>query len=601
MRIPVLLLLALTLPAPCVLARQDLAKKGLPKSLLLLDTQGRKTTVLPIQKGEALVLFFIGSECPISNSYAPAYSKLYKAWRDKKVRFLAINAVDRDASLVEKHRKAYSIPFAVLMDPGQRAARAFGATVTPHTFLVADGKILYKGRITDRWGSRTAKRNGQVRQDLDRAIRDWSQGKDVAVKETQAFGCAIPDASHSKDASPSSPYTYAEHVLPILQKRCMECHREGEVAPFAMEDYDDVRSWADEIVEFTKKGIMPPWKAVGPKGVFKDDCRLSDREKRILEVWAAGGTPKGDLAKAPSMPTFPSGWKLGKPDLILELPEYEVSAEGDEEYVLFVLPLTEDEQRDIRAIDYQPGNKKVVHHMLGFLDAGHQGRALDAADPKPGYRRFGGPGFRPEHILGGWAPGARVRPLPEGVAFHIGPGRDMVVQMHYYKTGKLEKDRSRIGIYFSKKAPAKYAYTHELAQFRFKIPAGAKNHAVKKRIRLRADVEIHTLFPHMHLLGSRMSLEARLPDGSHKTLIDVRDWDFNWQLIYEPVQPILLPKGTQLTLTGWYDNSAANPRNPHRPPQDMGFGERTVDEMCYFLSTITFPAFPKLEFRKRRR
>lgn len=381
----------------------------------------------------------------------------------------------------------------------------------------------------------------------------------------------------------------------------MECHRDGEVAPFAMEDYEDVRSWADEIAEFTTQGIMPPWKAVGPKGRFKDDCRLSDKQKEILSVWAKGGTPKGDPKKAPPMPVFPSGWKLGKPDLILELPKYIVTADGDEEYVLFVLPLTEDEKKNIRALDYQPGNKKVVHHMLGFLDAGHQGRALDAADPKPGYRRFGGPGFRPEHILGGWAPGARVRPLPQGVAFHIGPQRDMVVQMHYYKTGKEEIDQSLIGVYFSKTEPKQYAYTHELAQFRFKIPAGAKNHAVRKRIQLRADVEIHTLFPHMHLLGKRMSLVAKIPGGKEQTLIDVRDWDFNWQLIYEPSKTITLPKGTELTLTGWYDNSASNPRNPHRPPQEMGFGERTVDEMCYFLSTITFPDFPKLEFRKRNR
>ena len=597
MRYSSVLLLAVFLMATPTWARQG----TLPKTLELSDTGGKTTKVLPLPKDEALVVFFIGTGCPISNSYAPTYGKLARRFADKKVRFLAINSVDPDADVVARHRKDYSIPFPVLMDPKLAAKRALGAQVTPHAFLIAGNRILYEGRISDRWGSRTAKRGGEVKQDLALAIQSWISGKPGAVTSTKAYGCAIPDPGSPGSNGTTSPYNYSEHVLPILQKRCMECHREGEVAPFAMEDYDDVKSWADEIVEFTSRGIMPPWKAVGPKDRFKDDCRLSDKEKEVLAVWAKGGTPRGDPGKASPMPTWPSGWKLGKPDLILELPRYTVTADGDEEYVLFVLPLTQDEQRNIRALDYQPGNKKVVHHMLGFLDPKHQGRALDEADPKPGYRRFGGPGFRPEHILGGWAPGARVRPLPEDVAFHIGPQRDMVVQMHYYKTGKEETDRSRIGVYFSKGEPKRYAYTHELAQFRFKIPAGAKNHAVRKRIKLRTEVEIHTLFPHMHLLGKRMSLVARLPDGKLQTLIDVRDWDFNWQLIYEPTRPIRLPAGTELTLTGWYDNSADNPRNPHRPPQDMGFGERTIDEMCYFLSTITFPRFPKLEFRKRNR
>ncbi len=376
--------------------------------------------------------------------------------------------------------------------------------------------------------------------------------------------------------------TYSEHIAPILWENCASCHRPGEVGPFPLLTYEDAVKRANFLVEVTEERRMPPWKAEPGFGEFHDARTLTAEQIEQLARWAEAGAPEGDRSKLPSPPRFPEGWQLGEPDLILEMPEpFEVPASGRDVFRCFVLPIDLPEDRTVAAVEFRPGNRGVVHHALFFLDSTGQARKLEAADPKPGYSSFGGIGITPTGSLGGWAPGATPRRLPEGYGRRLSKGSDLVLQVHYHPIGKPETDRSVVGLYFTERPAEKIIMGLPLVNYKdVYIPAGKSDHEVKASLELPADVTVIGISPHMHYIGREMKVVANLPDGSQEPLIWVQDWDFNWQGQYQYKVPIRLPKGTVLELLATYDNSAANPSNPSDPPKLVTWGEQTTDEMC---------------------
>lgn len=396
-------------------------------------------------------------------------------------------------------------------------------------------------------------------------------------------------AADVQAATPSATPTFSKDVASILWKSCADCHRPGEVGPFSLLDYEDAAKRADFLADVAADRRMPPWKAEPGFGEFHNERRLSDADIATLRRWADAGAPKGDDAELPAKPKFVDGWSLGQPDLILQMPEaFTVPADGPDVYRCFVIPIGLGENRTVAAAEFRPGNRRVAHHAIMYLDANGAARQRDEKEPGMGYASFGGPGVLPTGGLGGWAPGAVPQRLPEGVGKFLRKGSDLVLQMHYHPNGKVETDRSSVGIYFTKQPATTIVGGIAILNTRLNIPAGESRHRVTAKSEpMPVDVNLMGLGPHMHLLGREMKVTAERPDGQTVPMLWIKDWDFNWQGAYGFRAPIRLPKGSVIHVEAVYDNSADNPHNPNSPPQRVTWGEQTTDEMCLVSVQLT--------------
>ncbi len=384
--------------------------------------------------------------------------------------------------------------------------------------------------------------------------------------------------------------TYTKDVAPILYKNCASCHRPGQVAPFSLLTYRDAAARALQIAAVTGQRYMPPWKPEPGYGHFSNERRLSDADIRTLGEWARAHAPMGNPKDLPPAPVFASGWFAGEPDEALSIPgKSMIAADGPDRFQCFVLPYNADAERFVKSMEFRPGNPRVVHHALVFIDTSGKARKLDQAAHGAGYPCFGGPGFIPAGMLGGWAPGATPAQLPNGLAITIPKGADLVLQIHYHPSGKPETDTSVAGLRFTG-APEKGLTSMVVLSRRIDIPAGDAHYEVKSSLEVPEDVKAIGITPHAHYLCKDMKVTAQLPDGKSMPLIWIKDWDFNWQGQYRFASPVDLPKGTRITLDYIYDNSAANPRNPSNPPRRVTFGEQTTDEMALAFLAVELPS-----------
>jgi hypothetical protein len=337
---------------------------------------------------------------------------------------------------------------------------------------------------------------------------------------------------------------------------------------------------------------MPPFRAVHGYGEFQDENRLTDSEIQVLTEWAKAGAPRGDAKAEPKPPTFPSSeWALGEPDLILTPDRpFRLSADGEDVYRNFVLKSDWKQPIWVKAMQVKPGNSKVVHHVIAFLDNAGRGASLAAQskDGEDGYTSSGGGvGFLPSGSIGGWAPGQVVRKTPEGIAFKIEAGESIVMQVHYHKSGKEEIDQTKLGLYLAKEPIQKEMNLNWIFNFGIDLPAGEAAHMERQVFVYPRDVTIYGAMPHMHLLGRKMKSWLELPDGTKKPLVQIDDWSFNWQLTYAFKNPIHVPKGSKQIIEAVYDNSEGNPINPNSPPKRVTWGEATTDEMFLMIVPYT--------------
>ena len=383
--------------------------------------------------------------------------------------------------------------------------------------------------------------------------------------------------------------TFSREIAPILWKNCAGCHRSGEVGPFPLLTYKDVAKRADFLAEITQERRMPPWKPEPGFGEFHDARTLTDAEIKLIADWAKAGAPEGNPADLPALPRFADGWQLGTPDLILEMPEaFTIPANGPDIQRCFPIAMPIDGDKTVAAVEFRPGNRRVVHHSILYLTAKGAAKAKDAADAGPGYASFGGPGVVPTGALGGWAPGAFPRRLPDGTARMLKAGNDLIMQIHYHPDGKAETDKSVVGLYFTKTPVKKLVGGIAVRSRDIDIPAGeARHHVEAQSSPLPADYTAIGITPHMHNVAREVKVVAESPDGSTIPLIWIKDWDFNWQGQYQYKTPLRLPKGTIVKMDVYYDNSVANPRNPSSPPRAVKWGEQTTDEMCLLAIQVT--------------
>jgi hypothetical protein len=383
--------------------------------------------------------------------------------------------------------------------------------------------------------------------------------------------------------------TFSRDIAPIVYGNCVSCHRPGEVAPFSLMKYEDVKKRADQIMDVTHDRYMPPWKAEPGYGKFVGERRLSDAQIELISDWCKAGAPEGDAKDLPTMPVFSTGWLLGEPDQVVKLTvPFKLPADGHDQFRAFVLPLNNLENKWVSAVEFHPDNRKIVHHALFFLDNSGAAAKKEAAanDGNPGYIAFGGPGFLPSGGLGGWAPGAISKLLPDGWARPVKKGSDLVVQIHFHPDGKEETETFSMGIYYAKAPTEHIVASGNAHKFLINIPPGDRNYVVTAQYKVPVDVDMIGITPHAHLICKDMKATATLPDGKQIRLIWIKDWDFNWQGTYQYAEPIRLPAGSVVDMKYVYDNSADNIHNPNNPPKAIHFGEQTTDEMAFLFMEL---------------
>jgi len=526
-----------------------------------------KTRSLDDYKDKLVVLAFVGTECPLAKSYAPRLRDLAAEFEKQGVVFLGVDANMQD-SLTEigTYARIHGLTFPMLKDNNNELADQVGAVRTPEVFLLDKDRVIrYWGRIDDQYGFKTGA--GYVKPKLNQrnladAITAVLAGKEVSIPVAKADGCFIGRVAKTK---PHGEVTYSNQIARIMQNRCVECHRPGEVAPFTLASYDEVVGWAETIREVVQEGRMPPWYADPKHGHFANDARLSAEEKQQVSTWVENGCPKGDAKDLPEPRKFVEGWRAGEPDQVVWMRDepFTVPAEGTIDYQFFTADPGWTTDKWIQATEARPGNRSVVHHIIVFVQ------------PKDGNDNSGRGG------IGGYAPGMTPEVNPPGTAIFVPAGSKLVFQMHYTTNGTQQDDRSMVGIHFADPTTVKKMVRGGMVgDTAFKIPPGDGNFEIKAKHLFLKDTLLLNLTPHMHLRGKSFKFEAEYPDGTREVLLDVPNYDFNWQLRYYLAEPKLMPKGTRMHCTAHFDNSADNAANPD-PTKTVTFGDQTWEEMMF--------------------
>ncbi|MBX7166882.1 MAG: redoxin domain-containing protein [Pirellulales bacterium] len=543
----------------------------------LPTSSGETWSLADASEASLLVIAFMGTECPLAQLYAPRLEALARQYESRGVRLVAVDANAQDSlEEIKAFAEQFNLTFPVLKDEGARVADALGATRTPEVFLLdASRTVRYHGRVDDQ-GRVGFVRLEVGRNDLAVAMDELLAGKPVSQPELPAIGCLI---GRRRESTTSAPVTYAKEVSRIFQRRCIECHRAGEIGPFSMENFDDVAGWADMIREVVEQERMPPWFANPAYGKFLNDARLTPEEKQTIFAWIDAGAPLGDASDLPAPRQFVEGWNIGEPDQVVKTSEtpFEVPAEGVLDYEHFVVDPGWTEDKWIVAAEVRPGARSVVHHVF-----------VMCIPPNEKFQMFkiafdGG-------LIGGYAPGMPPFLANPGVARKVKAGSKIVFQLHYTPNGRPQQDITSVGFKFCDASQVQQEVEVRGASYwMFMIPPGAANHELHASYKFRKDEYVANLLPHMHLRGKAFRYVAKYPDGTSEILLDVPKYDFNWQIQYEFDKPKLMPKGTTLECTGVYDNSADNPANPD-PTEWVRPGEQTWHEMMIgWYSTLTVP------------
>ncbi len=483
------------------------------------------------------------------------------------MRFIGINSNQQDSiEDIEAYVAEFGILFPIAKDYGNEVADKYGVTRTPEVILLdGDMNIRYRGRIDDQYLPGRTRPEPQ-RQDLVIALREVKAGETVSLAQTEPQGCLI---GRVREPVTDSSITFTNQVSRILNNNCVECHRESEIGPFALTNYDEVIGWADMMLETIDDGRMPPWHADPAHGEFTNARRMSEEDKQTLRDWVAAGTPHGDVKDLPEAPEFTTGWDLPRePDIVLEMRDrpFSIPTDGTVEYQYYVSDLGFEEDVWVTGAQIIPGDRGVVHHSIVYI------RPPDGS-------RFRGVGW-----LSAYVPGQRPLQLPEGYARRIPKGSKLVFQMHYTPNGEPSHDLSKIGLVFTTAQEVTHeVYTTVAVDQEFEIPPGDPAFSVDAEIGyLPPNGELLGFSPHMHLRGSAMQVYGT-KHGERQILVDVPHYDFNWQHIYELKEPLPLSEFDSVEITATFDNSPENPVNPD-PSEHVTWGEQSWEEMtlCFF-------------------
>lgn len=543
-------------------------------SFTLRDYLGASHSLDDWRDKRAVVVVFLGTECPLAKLYGPRLNELASEYGPQGVAFVGIDANKQDSLLeIGHYAREFKIDFPLLKDATGSVADQFGATRTPEAFVLnSKGNVLYHGRIDDQFGV-GYQRQREVKRELANALDEIVAGRLVTTSFTEPAGCYI---GRKSEKPATGEITYTKHIAGMVDKHCVRCHRDGQIAPFTLTSYDDVSSWSETICEVVDDGRMPPWHANPKYGHFSNDAEMPAEDKRLFHEWVKNGMPEGDPADLPEPTKYAEGWQIPTPDMIVKMPKpYTVQAKGTVPYQYFEVDTTFDKDVWIRGAEVRPGNRAVVHHIfLFYVPAGQE--KVKGEDPLM-------------NAVATFAPGMPAELYPEGYARLVPAGSRLVFQVHYTPSGTEQTDQSEVGLVFAE--PDRDYKEIKLAVVineEFRIPPGDPNYPVHAKHEFKHDTTLHALMPHMHYRGKAYRFTARYPDGKEEILLDVPRYDFNWQNLYSLVEPKLLPKGTVVAAEAHFDNSADNLANPD-PKQEVRWGEQTWEEMMLGSMVISKP------------
>ena len=596
------LLIPVVLLTACVSARMvcgaDIGSRI--ESFSLPDVHGRDRSLDELADKPVVVIAFLGTECPLARLYAPRLQEMSEAYAARGVAFVGVDANQQDSlSDLSAFSQQQGIKFPLLKDRDQKVADQFGAVRNPEVFVLDKGRaIRYRGRIDDQYGlgSSSGYARTEVKtRNLGDALDALLVGKEVSQPSTQVTGCII---GRKAKTEPRGEVTYTKHIAALLQDRCVACHRPGQVGPFALTDYDEVAGWGAMIKEVVSDGRMPPWSASPQFGHFANDARLSDAEKKLIHAWVDNGCPQGNPADLPAPKKWVDGWMIGEPQQVLRMEKaHKVPAEGVIPYQMFVVDPGWTEDKWIQKAEVLPSNRGVVHHIIAAISApgsrvfsgegggesprsgADRGARIRAAR---GSRGAGGAALGDDFggsKLTSYVPGRPPTTYEPGVAMFAPKGSKILFQIHYTPNGQETEDQSYIGLVFADaKTVKKRAHVLGVTGFDFEIPPYDEHYKVTAETLIHSDQLLLSMSPHMHLRGKSFRYEALFPDGTSEVLVDVPKYDFNWQLTYELAKPRLLPAGSKLQCTAYFDNSESNIANPD-PSKAITWGPQTWDEM----------------------
>lgn len=542
-------------------------------------TVAGQVVVIPCPQ-DYTVICFLGTECPLAKLYASRLVKLEQSFGEQGFQFLAINSNQQDSksewmAYLERNR----IQFSAVKDRDQSLADRYSIQRTPEVVVVdRRDQILYRGRIDDQYLPGVTRSKPQ-RNDLQIALSQIAAGEKVTVPETQPEGCLL---GRVKKAVENPTVTYAQHVAPIFQKHCVECHRAGDIGPFVMDDYDEIVGWGDMIVETIDNGRMPPWHADPAHGSFTNERRLTAAEKELVRRWVDEGYPMGDESKIVAGPQRAEGWQLPRqPDVVLPMRSvpFTVPADGSIEYQYFVVDPGFKEDKWVSAAEVVPGNRAVVHHSIVFV------RPPDGVASE-------GIGW-----LSAFVPGQRPPIYDPTIARKIPAGSKLVFQQHYTTNGTENEDLTKIGIVFADPEEVRREMMTLIAiNQEFEIPPGESAVKVPARLNwLPKDGQLHSVSPHMHFRGKAFStIATRKNTPAESLLLRVNQYDFNWQHIYEFSQPIDLNEIAAIDVQMVFDNSDQNLFNPN-PNEFVMWGDQTWEEMAVAFFSVSRPIKPIAE------
>lgn len=544
----------------------------------LTDHQGKSRSLYYYDEDTnvlAVVLIFTGNGCPNVHQMVSTIKALRNQFTPQGVLFWMIdaNSADNRSNIVVKATAA-GIDLPILHDRAQIVARAYHASTTPEAICVskADWSIFYRGAIDDRIGSNAV---ASTQSYLSRALTDFLAHGVVTLKQTRTAGCDIT-------LSPQPPVSYSADIAPLLQNKCIGCHSPGNIAPFAMTNYNKVRGFSAQIKEEVLAGRMPPWHADPIYGAFSNDSSLRPEQASMLIQWIDEGSPRGGGPDPlETVPPPPADWPLGTPDFILNLPMVEnIPATGEVAYRYRTVPLPANfpVHAWLRAAAVRPGNRKVVHHVLVFV--GSHNSANNAGG-------LGG-------FFAGYVPGYLDTAYPAGTGKRLYRTNSLEFQLHYTTAGTPQTDDTQLGLYLAPSQPPMELQTRSSYRWGgLAVGAGVSDQPVSAttyKHTFSRNAYLYEMSPHMHLRGSRFRYEAVYPGGAREVLLAVPRYDFLWQTLYRLAKPKYLPAGTIIECSGAWDNSPMNKANPN-PNASVYFGEQTDDEM--FIGFFNFAEIPR--------
>jgi peroxiredoxin len=550
----------------------------------LSDYRGKEVSLSDFRNSKLVVLAFLGTECPLAKQYASRLEQIALRYRQDQVVVVGVNSnVQDNLTEVAAFVRRNGLRYMMLKDAGNVVADAVGASRTPEVLLLDSRRIIrYRGRIDDQF-SVGIMRDKPGREDLKAAIEELLAGKQVSVPQTTVTGCRI---GRVREAIESSEVNYSDHIASIFRDHCVNCHREGEIAPFSLASYEDVVGWGEMIAEVVRENRMPPWHADPRYGKFSNDCSLSEADKQLIYTWVRNGCPEGNRGQIVQSEILSDGWQLPRePDKIFKMaakPHTVPASVGPEgiAYQNFWVDPGFSKDTWIKAIEVRPGNRVVVHHIVVYLHP--HGKEENFRGFLTG-REF--------YYLGAYLPGFLAgEPFPPGAAKKIPAGSWLRFEMHYVPVGTEQQDLSYLGLLLEDADKVtNEVRTLAVVKSDFEIRPRLDNQTfVKTSAPTPIDVQLLAFFPHMHLRGKAFEYVAEYPSRNREILLSVPRFDFNWQTRYVLNAPKKLPAGSRITITASYDNSEANLANPD-PSATVVNGEQTWDEMMVGYIDVLFP------------